>query len=301
MPSWILKAALQKTLDLLPGGPALYRWGLARFSHRITSHFLADRLAHVERHLAAWQDAHPGQLPGRVLELGTGWCPVVPLGLWLCGVDQVDTYDIRLLVKTSTLEKLKAAILERAQEGQLKIHLPKLQSARLDQLLALSSGEQLSPQAWLARLGIRTFALPLSTRADLVISNNTFEHIPTRALRKLLPHLWAATRPGGVMSHYVDLVDHYSYFDARLSPFHFLRFSPSQWACIENRFQSQNRLRWPQYQVLFHEAGIPIDREECESEPAAALNALPLHEEFLTLPEPELLVSYVHIISQRPI
>lgn len=299
MPHWMLKAALQKTLDLLPGGPWLYRATQPWLSHHLHEVFLADRLDHVQRHLAAWTAWHPDRLPRTVLELGTGWCPVVPLGLWLCGLARVDTCDLRLMVRTPVLERLRATLLQWQETGQLQAHLPGLRPARVQALRDLPPGDALSPAAWLARLDIHWHPLPVRGPAELLISNNTFEHIPAGELDPLLGQLWAAVAPGGVMSHYIDLVDHYAYTDPRLSRFHFLRYSPRQWAWYQSRFQVQNRLRLPQYTARYQQAGIPLDQVHCERGEAAELAGLPLHPDYAGVSQTDLLVTYAHLISHR--
>ncbi len=295
---WRIKAGVQKGLSLLPGGRQVQHW-LQRQgwgSLALGEVFLQDRLAHVSRHLRAWHEgAPPSSLPQTIWEIGTGWYPVVPLGLYLCGCDRVVSTDLRPLWREALLGELVEALLSAAAGGHLKRWLPGYLPQRL---AALEQPPSYSWQQRLGELGIdlkadRQGEGPLPPGSlDLVTSNNTLEHVPAGQLPGLFAACYRALRPGGCMSHYIDMVDHYSYTDARLPAFHFLRYEPWQWRWLENRFQSQNRLRLSQYQALLAEKDWSSRLVEPELLPATALPAR-LAGQFSSLTETDLRTGYV--------
>jgi hypothetical protein len=184
MPHWMLKAAVQGTLSLLPQPQ---RWNRLLQRHVTRSLHLPD-----DRFLAKWSQGERHvqhvrrYVPERAnnftaLELGTGWFPVIPVGLALAGastVYTVDMYDLTDHARTvQTLERF-AAMLESGQLELADTHA----IARIRDLIARARG--MSGHELLAALGIRAIIgdarkLELDGASlDLICSNNTLEHIP---------------------------------------------------------------------------------------------------------------------------
>ena len=84
--------------------------------------------------------------------------------------------------------------------------------------------------------------------------NTVLEHIDPAILVGVLGSFARMAGPGTVMSHLVDMCDHYLYVDRSLTPYHFLRYTERQWRWIDNSIQPMNRLRVQQYDALYHEA-----------------------------------------------
>jgi SAM-dependent methyltransferase len=272
MPHWLLKAAAQKLLSALPGrlyDELLWRAG----SLRLSPAFLDDRLAHARRHAEAWRQFRPG-LPALSLEIGGGWVPVVPSGLRLLGFGRILSADLHNRFRSEARQQLRDAL----ASGQ-----------SADFLADPAFPEHVSLLGGLATLP--------GASVDFIFSNNTFEHIPRPELEALLGQCRRLLAPGGLMSHYIDMADHYSYFDPRISPWHFLRFSEAQWSWIENRIQSQNRLRLPQHRQLLAEAGFQLLAEERESGPADAYPRTKVHPDFQQFTEEENRVLYAHLLA----
>lgn len=302
MPAWWIKAIAQKMLAQLP---MRHRWQYLWQRHvsgalQLSESFWEDRLAHGVQHLQAYVD-HSGRLPAKVLELGTGWYPIVPLSYALCGVQEIITVDATPHLRQDLLEALMDYVLEQAHSGRLAALLPMVDPQAIETLHRVRArGGSMASQ--LQELGITAWVrdarqLPFPDHSlDLVSSNNTFEHIAHPVLRDLLQEFWRVLSPTGVMSHYVDMVDHYTYFDPGIPAFHYLRFSESQWRWIENALQSQNRLRITQYRELYRELGIPLDREINEPYPEAALPSS-LAPPFASMKKDELRIAYSYLIT----
>lgn len=301
--NWKWKALAQKGLSWLPYARKWQPW-MQRHLFRtlkITDFFLEDRLQHVDRHWRAWEKHGPKRSLTATLELGTGWYPVVPLGMFLCGVKEIHTADQFPLLRLSAVRELNQWLQAWHEQGKLKTLLPPLLPSRWQQLQAVLQKETDSLAEVLKALGIqyhqgdaRQLPLP-SAKIDLVHSNNTFEHIPAPVLWGLLREMKRVVAPTGMMSHYIDLADHYSYSDARLSPFHFLKYSERQWRWIENRLQSQNRMRVGQYQEMYQQLTLPIT--EILAERAAIPPGLALASPYSQMPREEVSVVYAQFIS----
>src|ERR1041385_5886238 len=107
MPHWLIKASLHRVISWLP---TPYFWnGLLQqyFSHslELTIEQFETRLDHCHHHFNTWLETRAGQ-PGdvRVLELGTGWFPTVPVGLYLCGAAEIWTFDIAPFLRRGRLK-----------------------------------------------------------------------------------------------------------------------------------------------------------------------------------------------------
>lgn len=309
MPSWILKAAIQKGISLLPAHRELHFW-MQKYlwrSLQITPDFLEDRLSHCHKHLTAWRAQSSKDLPEQVLELGTGWFPVVPMGLRLCGVPHIMTIDQWPHLKLEFVRELWTSLRELNREGKLRQWLPDCQAEALALFDFPPPTDPKNLPAFLDSWGIKHLvedarALSIADNAiDLVISNNTLEHISPSLIRQILPELNRVLKSTGVMSHYIDLADHYSYSDSSISPYHFLRFTEKQWTWIENSLQSQNRLRISQYRQLFQEQNLKIVAEMNEWGPIEALKQIPLRAPFDQMKREDLGVTYSHMVLVPPL
>ena len=92
------------------------------------------------------------------------------------------------------------------------------------------------------------------------------------------------------MSHFVDMADHYAYFDRRLSQYHYLRFSDRAWRLLNGGIQYQSRLRISDYRDLHAEAGFSILQEEHGQALPHDLERVPLADRFQHYRREDLLV-----------
>jgi hypothetical protein len=157
------------------------------------------------------------------------------------------------------------------ERGRLAGFLPKLQPERMDTLRAvrakLDGADSQQVPGLLRELGIEARvgdarALPDDAGSiDCFVSNTTLEHIPPDVLRGIFAEFRRVGADNAVMSHYIDLSDHYSHFDGRITPYHFLRYSPGRWRWYNNTLQYQNRLRVSDYRAIHAETGFEVVHE----------------------------------------
>jgi SAM-dependent methyltransferase len=131
------------------------------------------------------------------------------------------------------------------------------------------------------RFGI-TYLAPLDARntglapssVDFISSTVTLEHIPPPAIHQILVECARILKAGGVMSHRVDMVDHFAYFDSHISEYNFLKFSDATWSLLTSPLAYTNRLRYPDYLQLMKAAGFEVLTEGVEQPTAADLETL---------------------------
>ncbi|MEM7659564.1 MAG: class I SAM-dependent methyltransferase [Bacteroidota bacterium] len=301
---WWIKALAQKVLSALPRHQRLnFAWQRSRWgSLHLSDFFLEDRLAHAQRHLHAWQHATSPELPARVLELGTGWYPVVPLALRMAGVPTVWTVDARPHLRPPLIRELAEMLLTWERNGKLA-QLLSLKESPKQWLTELLAGPL--NQSHLAQMGIHYLVCKLEDLPSevgpfpMMVSNNTLEHIPADLLPGMFRNMQRILPDDGLMSHYTDHADHFSYTDARISPYHFLRFSPAQWKGINSRLSFQNRLRVNQLEEIFTKEGWEVLDRELEYGDQALANEAPLHAPFSQFSWETWGVTYSHLILRK--
>lgn len=299
MPSWLLKAGVQGAISLVPGRHRLN----AVLQERVTGSLalsedvFATKVAQCNHHLARFREVRGDERPPKaVLELGTGWYPIVPIGLALAGADRVTTLDVSLLTDAERIRRTLELYALWLDSGRLASALPGIDAARADKALSAASEAGASAGDLLALVGVRALvgdgratALP-DGAIELAVSNNTFEHIPPAVLRAIMAELRRVADRGAVMDHFVDISDHYAHFDRSISEFNYLRYSPGAWRLFNNRLQYQSRLRASDYRGLVEDAGFTVVAEEAQRGAAEDLAGVPLAPQFRHYAQEDLLV-----------
>jgi hypothetical protein len=298
MPSWTLKAAATGVASRLPGSETLpHLWrkhvpGAAKLGDRlVVSKFerCREHLEHYRRHVG------PG-MPA-VLELGTGWFPIASLGFALSGAERVWSIDrrshLRLDDVTATIDILVRLARGGALQGVQPERLARLEDARSAR----------SPAAILEAAGVTCLLgdarrIDVGAPVDLVVSNNTLEHIPPTDLREMFLRWRGLLAAGGLMSHWIDLSDHYADFDPGIGPYHFLKFSAPVWRLLNNDLLYQNRLRASDYRRLHAETGWTLVEERHVSGEPAELRKIRLAPEFAPYTEADLLVRAAWMVAR---
>ena len=208
-----------------------------------------------------WQAYGPNHAP-HALELGTGWYPVVPIGLFLLGAERVTTVDIDPLMSDEAPLQTAHCYLNLLDQGRLG----DVEAERVEHLRAALDAAR-SGADLLERLGIEALvadasALPLQPESvDLFVSNNTLEHVPEASIIEIFAEFARVARPDARMSHFVDMADHYALFDDSITVFNYMRYSDAQWRLFNNSLHYQNRLRASDYRRLHTDAGWQVMRE----------------------------------------
>jgi hypothetical protein len=271
---WVAKAMVQNTLSVLPKGVAMNAF-LQRHGTRstvLTPERVVEKMGRVVgthlRHLD--EHASRGRADTAVLEIGTGFTPLVPLGFYLAGVRAVHTVDIVELTTVDSVGDLLGCLRSASGTGLLRRLCPWVDPDR-EAEMCRSAGSTAGLTELLSRFRI-TYevgtALNVSLEdasVDMVISNNVFEHVPPPVIAGILRESRRVGGPDVVASHHIDLRDHYAKFDRRITVFNMLRFSSRQWRVLNSRLEPQSRLRYPDFLAIFAEAGWQIVSEDLRS------------------------------------
>lgn len=281
---WLAKAALQRTLGVLPQGERL-NYVFQR--HVLHSFPVGDgayrqKFRRAVNHLASYEEYGPGvpAAEATFYEFGAGWDLAIPISYALLGVGRQIEIDIRPSARVELVNETIAAL------DRLRPELEEIAGRPLRE----TGGPIASIGELESRFGIHYLA-PCDARdtrlaagvVDFISSTDTCEHIPGADLAAVFAESRRLLRPGGAFSCRIDLQDHYSYFDGSLSKYHFLRFSDPAWAVVNSPLHYQNRLRAPEYLRLVRDAGFDLVAER-PSRPnekgRAELEAMPLAKRF---------------------
>lgn len=304
---WILKAVIQKTISLLPGSNRinyLFQKHITK-GIKLDDQYMHDKLTHAADHSNYFQKYAPDK-PFRTLEIGTGWYPVVPLALYLKGAESVTTLDIYPYLTESRFKTTCTTFTRWHKEGKLEKILGKTDHSRLQKISNLADDDtSRSFDSLLAGFGItRIIAnadrLPFEDATFLMVhTNNTLEHIESRQLSAILAECWRTIAAGGIMSHFIDMSDHFAHMDPSITIYNFLKFSEKAWKRIDNRIQPQNRLRIDDYRKICQGLNIPITKETSRPFDLSILNQVVLNDAFATKKPEDIAVSHSHIVCLK--
>ncbi|MBI3502361.1 MAG: class I SAM-dependent methyltransferase [Bacteroidetes bacterium] len=301
---WIAKAIVQKGISFLPYSHNI-NFLFQKYITRgvfLSDEYFEDRLIHCANHYKYFRKYNSTKDFSH-LEIGTGWYPVVPAGMFLYGASSITTVDLtRLSNPQFTLATLRK-FHEYHRKNKLEKFLPGISEERLK--IVLHEAENPSKDFFdlLEKHNIvymvmdaRKLFLP-DASMDLITSNNTFEHIYPEILEGILQKLKLLCKSGGVMSHAIDLSDHFAHMDLSITIYNFLKFSDVQWKWINNNVQPLNRLRIYDYETLYKKQNIPI-AERIDREPLMNdYKKIKVNEKYLSHPSEENAVSHSHLVT----
>jgi hypothetical protein len=306
---WLAKSALQNAISVLPGGVAvnglLQRFGTG--SVVMTPERVVARLVRVGgRHVE--HQRRFGEQPlerSTVVEVGTGFVPLLPVGLFLAGAAAVHTYDVARLSNTARTLDLLHQIVASADSGALERECPWTLPDRLARLREIAADPPTGLDPLLAAMSI-TYHVGDATRSgldarsvELFVTNNVFEHVPAGVISALLSEAHRTGVPGALLSHHIDLRDHYAKFDRSVSVYNSLRYSSRQWRYLNSRMEPQNRLRHSDYLRLVDEAGFDLLLDDSRTGPVAAFAAVRPAPEFRRYADDDLRVIDMWVAARR--
>ena len=305
MRRWYFKAIIQKLLSWLPGGKGLNRFMQTYVTRglRLTDELINDKLQHAAHHYSAFKKHMDEGEKMIVLELGTGWFPVVPISMYLLGASEIATLDLHRLMSRKNFVRTVAKFSEYHRDGNLRKYLNKYDEKKLRNLeeIARSSTslEEILVEVRIDYLVGDIGKLVLqASHFNLIISNNTFEHIYPDTLKNIFVEFRRLSSDGALMSHFVDMSDHFSHFDRSISIYHFLKFSNRTWRWIDNRIQPQNRERISFYRELYRSEGSKILEEKRRPGNLSELEMIKPAAKFKDIPPPDMAISHVYLVSK---
>ena len=286
---WILKAIVQKVISILPFSFRI-NYFFQRFITRrvrLSDDFLKTMMQHHRESIHFW-NLHGRKVKGSIIiELGTGWHPVIPVLHFLSGAKEVVTIDLRSLLRKKNMKELLICLIKWYDTGDLDKLMHSIEASSVNKIQELiDDWTNLSLDKILGELGIvQVIAdareLPFDNNSfDFCSSVNVLEHIEGKNLPAILCEMNRLIQPGGFHYHAIGTYDHFCHVDASISKFNYLRYSERQWKRIDNDIQPQNRLRLSYFRDLFLEMGLEIKESLLwEAEPDE-INKIELHSDF---------------------
>jgi hypothetical protein len=196
-------------------------------------------------------------------------------------------------------------IVSAAGTGALERECPWVLPERLAHVRALAADPPLDLADLLAAMGI-TYHVGDATRsglavgsAGLFVTNNVFEHVPAAVIGALLTEAHRTGAPDALISHHIDLRDHYAKFDRKVGVYNSLRFSSRQWRYLNSRMEPQNRLRHSDYLELIDAAGFELLADDSRTGSDAQFAAVRPAAEFRRYREDDLRVIDMWVAARR--
>lgn len=302
---WILKAVVQKTISWLPNSQKvnfLFQKHITK-GVNLSDQYFSDKYNSAVDHLYYFQKYQKTN-SFHVLELGSGWYPVVPIALFLAGADSIISFDISPLMNKEGVILSIRKYLNWYQEGKLEGLKPYLKKERLKALAELNN-EELSFQELLSGLGLSLKVKDARDTGektdsfDLICSNNTFEHIYPNILKPIIAEFQKILKPGGIMSHFIDMSDHFAHLDSSITIYNFLKYSKSAWRRIDNSVQPQNRWRFKDYVDLYNRLEIPILDQKIRPGNLEEVKNMKLHSDWKSYSTEEIAESHGYLVSGK--
>jgi len=305
---WVLKALVQGAISVLPRNQY---WNYLLQNYVSKSLCFSNskfdlKLRECKKHLENFfslSHVH-NKTSFSVLELGTGWYPIIPIGLYLCGATRVWTIDRTHLLSRTRVKEVLRLFVKYAEIGNLVKILPWIRTDRIVKLrnaleeTGFSSGPDI-----LEKLNI--YAIVCDAREtglegssiDFIESNTTLEYIPKDIVKGIFIEYRRLASPTALMSHFIVTGDHYADFDKSITPFNFLRYPNWQWRLFNNSLHYQNRLRISDYRRIHQTAGFKILHEYNDKGSPEHLDNIPIAREFRHYSKDDLLIIRSFIVS----
>jgi hypothetical protein len=303
MPSWVVKAAAVGLLSRVPQGERV-----AAFvrQHVTKSVHLPDRVGFAKceraaRHVKCFLDvAGLSEVPKDfvALELGTGWFPAAPIAASMVGASRVYTVDVSSHIRWPQIVTTIEVVRKYVELGENPL-VRRDRLPLLDEALATNDVSRALSVLGVERIVGDARALSPERPVDLYFSNNTLEHIPEPDLVAIFKRFREVGSSRAVMSHWIDMSDHYMGFDPKIGPFHFLRFSEPQFAWMNGPLHYQNRLRHSDFTRIHEQAGWRVTLDEPTRGTPEDLRRWNLAPQFRRYTEEDLLVYETWMSSAR--
>lgn len=260
--TWIAKSIVVNLLSRLPFHEKLHFWGQKLLGkHELDADEMFRRAGELYRLLHHVGDTARGR---RVLEIGTGWFPFVPLMARLLGAERVVTVDIHPWLSLENVEDTVGALGVRLGDlagisGAAEEELSR-EYCRLQKLLTRAD----DARDLMRRAGIEYLCPYDMTKNDfpddsfdVAFSSNVLEHVPPETLRDIHRQTARVLDDRGWAIHRFNPGDHYKTFTG--NPCNFLKFSERTWRMLGGHGLSyHNRLRSSDHARAARKTGLDI-------------------------------------------
>jgi len=303
--TWLYKALIQKFISFLPYSHRI-NYLLQRYltvGKELHHSFVIDKLNHAQKHIKSFAEFGNTSLEkAKILEIGTGWYPIVPIVFYLSGSNNIETTDIRKLYCKKSIDQALRSIIKLFNENSIRELIPKYQEDRIETLKLALNQKRIHSKFDLLKIKSTIYKssdYAISSKSkDFIVSNNTIQYIKKTDMIPLFSELARIGESGSVLSLAIDFTDEFSHFDRSISNFNFLKFSERKWKRITWRSYSVNRLRYTDIKkhIVNH---FHLRSEEIINGKTQELEEVSIHKQFSQYNTEELLVKHVHIVAEN--
>jgi hypothetical protein len=305
---WMLKAVVQKVISFMPQKERLnyfFQKHITKAVHLTDQHF-AWKIGHACDHIGFYAGSNGvvSRENAAVLELGTGWYPIVPLAFYLSGFNYFTSIDIYNWMTRESFVVTVKKFEDWHQKGKLSAYLPDIKMERWIKVVEMANNNDLARDDFCKAIGLSNHLIDArntgfdSKTFDFITSNNTFEHIPKEVLIDILKEFKRLIKPDGLMSHFIDMSDHFAHFDQSITDYNFLKYSEKEWRLIDNSIQPQNRMRWSDYLNMYAELDIPAQEKKVRPGNLQELSKVALADQFKDYKKEDLAITHGYVVSK---
>lgn len=283
--NWKVKAYLQKVLGGIPFGNSINYY----FQRKVIKNLpVSDTIFFEKVTLAEYHFNNFLKFSGNFstespvfYEFGAGWDLIIPMIYYVKGINNQMLTDIN--------RKLKFELINNTLH-RFKINKTKIENITGKFINQIPEREIIDLNMLKKLIGIEYFA-PMNASntifnnntVDFISNTSTFEHIPEPLIIPIMKECHRILKENAIMSCVIDLQDHYSYFDKKISIYNFLQFSDKEWKRYNHSIQYQNRLRASDFINAFIESGfeiLKIDRELPDETEKQIIKVLKINKKF---------------------
>lgn len=244
-------------------------------------------------------------LDRNLIEIGTGWKPLIPLVMYLKGCREILMVDSqRLLDKNIVLGVVRSLLphkvmLARACGTDEAAIVEKL---TIDESLTLDEIFRKFHMTYLAPVDFTRMDLADGS-TDVIITRAVLEHVPPEVIRGIFRRSHSLLSRNGRMCHIIDNSDHWEHRDKRLSRLNYLKFSDGffKWLNRFNPLDYQNRLRHFEYIDMLNDSAFEIIYEEKTLDRKALedLNSIRICKRYRNVSHEELAIVTSYIVAGK--
>ena len=250
--SWKILAIKKAVKKRLPLADSLRKVKRNIFGYLPNTSNLEATIRSYEKIKKSLVDMDSGIEGATVLEIGSGWFPVLPILMARDGAKKILMSDLNVHMDEVTFQET-TKFLRQQFPDDLYIQELSSFSALPIEYMAPFEPSQLEDGT-----------------VDIILSHNVLEHIPKSDLFNLFAALRSKISESGAMIHQVDHSDHFEHYDKNISKVNFLLWSHKKHAYINCLVgDGENRLRHHEYYEVFKSSGYEVIDEQFEVDSTA--------------------------------
>lgn len=180
-----------------------------------------------------------------ILEIGTGWFPVIPILFARDGAKKLILTDLNVHMDDVTLRETITFLKNRFPEDAFFRNISELSDLPFEYLAPFNSSDL------------------DDNYIDIATSHLVLEHIPESDIYNVFSSLRPKIKSSGTCVNLVDHSDHFEHYDKSISRIEFLTWNEEKHARINYLIKDgENRLRHHEYIQIFADSGFEVIHEE---------------------------------------